>query len=137
MRTLTIGELANEAGVNPQTVRYYERRGLLPEPSRRPSGYREYPESDLARIGFIRRAKDLGFTLREIAELLALRMTPDTTPAQVRDRVETKIGDVEAKLTELERIRGALTRMAASCEVHGPSGECPFLEALEPRDSAA
>lgn len=137
MRTLTIGELANEAGVNPQTVRYYERRGLLPEPSRRPSGYREYPESDLARIGFIRRAQGLGFTLREIAELLSLRMTPDTTPGQVRDRVETKIADVEAKLTELERIRGALTQMAAACEVHGPLGECPLLEALESRDSAA
>jgi MerR family transcriptional regulator, copper efflux regulator len=131
MRTMTIGKLAEAAGVNVQTVRYYERRGLLPEPHRTASGYREYPESDVARIGFIRRAQGLGFTLKEIDELLSLRMAPGTTPDQVRGRVEAKIADVEAKIAELERIRRALTQMAGACEVHGPLGDCPFLEALE------
>lgn len=131
MAALTIGQLAEAAGVNLQTVRYYERRGLLPEPPRLPSGYRQYPEADVVRIGFIRRAQALGFTLKEIAELLSLRMQPGTTPAQVRDRVTEKIADVEAKIAGLERIRGALSRMAGACDVHGPLGDCPFLEALE------
>jgi DNA-binding transcriptional MerR regulator len=127
MRTMTIGELARAAGVNVQTVRYYERRGLLEEPPRRASGYREYPESDLARLGFIRRAQGLGFTLAEIGDLLSLRVDPRTTSADVHRRVEEK-------LTDLRRIRGALRELAASCKAHGPVGECPFLEALEAQD---
>lgn len=136
MRTLTIGELAGAARVNVQTVRYYERRGLLPEPPRRPSGYREYPESDVARIGFIRRAQGLGFTLREIEELLSLRTTPGTTPTHVRARVDEKVADVEAKIAALERIRGALAQMAGACEAHSLLGDCPFLEALEAQPKA-
>jgi Hg(II)-responsive transcriptional regulator len=136
MRTLTIGELAREAGVNVQTVRYYERRGLLEEPPRRASGYREYPESDVARLGFIRRAQALGFTLTEIGDLLSLRVDPRTTSADVHRRVEEKLADVEAKLADLRRIRGALRELAASCKAHGPVGECPFLEALEAQDEA-
>lgn len=136
MRTLTIGELAREAGVNVQTVRYYERRGLLEEPPRRASGYREYPESDVARLGFIRRAQALGFTLTEIGDLLSLRVDPRTTSADVHRRVEEKLADVEAKLADLRRIRGALRELAASCKAHGPVGECPFLEALEAQDDA-
>jgi len=137
MRSMTIGKLAEAAGVNVQTVRYYERRGLLPEPPRTASGYREYPEADIARIGFIRRAQGLGFTLKEIDELLSLRMAPGTTPERVRGHVDAKITDVEAKIAELERIRSALTRMAGACEVHGPLGDCPFLEALEAQPDAA
>lgn len=136
MRTLKIGELAREAGVNVQTVRYYERRGLLEEPPRRASGYREYPESDVARLGFIRRAQALGFTLTEIDDLLSLRVDPRTTSADVHRRVEEKLADVEAKLADLRRIRGALRELAASCKAHGPVGECPFLEALEAQDDA-
>jgi Hg(II)-responsive transcriptional regulator len=137
MQTMTIGQLAEAAGVNVQTVRYYERRGLLPEPPRTRSGYREYPESDVARIGFIRRAQGLGFTLREIDELLSLRMARGTTPEQVRGRVEAKIADVGTKIADLERIRGALTQLAGACEVHGPLGDCPFLEALDAQPEAA
>lgn len=136
-RTLSVGELAREAGVNVQTVRYYERRGLLEEPPRRASGYREYPESDVARLGFIRRAQGLGFTLAEIADLLSLRVDPRTTSADVHRRVEEKLADVEAKLVDLRRIRGALRELAASCKAHGPVGDCPFLEALEAQDGAA
>lgn len=137
MHRMTIGKLAEAAGVNVQTVRYYERRGLLPDPPRTASGYREYPESDVARISFIRRAQGLGFTLKEIADLLSLRMAPGTTPDQVRGRVASKIADVESRIAELERIRGALTQMAGACEVHGPLGDCPFLEALEAQPETA
>jgi DNA-binding transcriptional MerR regulator len=120
--------------VNVQTVRYYERRGLLEEPPRRASGYREYPESDVARLGFIRRAQGLGFTLAEIGDLLSLRVDPRTTSADVHRRVEEKLMDVEEKLAELRRIQGALRELATSCKSHGPVGDCPFLEALEAQD---
>mgnify|MGYP001092206371 CR=1 FL=1 len=131
MTTLTIGQLAREAGVNVQTVRYYERRGLLAEPPRRESGYREFPESDVARLGFIRRAQALGFTLAEIGELLSLRVDPQTTSADVHARVEAKLKDVGEKMAELKRIRSALKELATSCKSHGPVGECPFLDALD------
>jgi len=137
MRTMSIGQLAKAAGVNVQTVRYYERRGLLPEPPRTESGYREYPPSDVARIGFIRRAQGLGFSLREIGDLLSLRVVPGVHPDQVRRRVSEKIEDVELKIEELERIRGALTQMANACRTHGPLGDCPFLTALETQSEGA
>lgn len=134
-QTFTIGELAGAVGVNVQTVRYYERRGLLPKPKRRASGYREYLASDVARLEFIRRAQALGFTLSEIEQLLALRVDPRTTPQDVHRAVEEKIEAVEEKIRDLTRISGALRKMAASCHAHGPLGDCPFLEALESEDS--
>jgi MerR family copper efflux transcriptional regulator len=134
-RTLTIGELAGTVGVNVQTVRYYERRGLLPKPKRRASGYREYVAGDVARLEFIRRAQALGFTLSEIEQLLALRVDPRTTPEDVHRAVEEKIDAVEAKIEDLTRISGALREMAAACHAHGPLGDCPFLEALETQDA--
>lgn len=133
--TFTIGELAGAVGVNVQTVRYYERRGLLPKPKRRASGYREYLASDVARLEFIRRAQALGFTLSEIEQLLALRVDPRTTPEDVHRAVDEKIEAVEAKIADLTRISGALRKMAAACHAHGPLGDCPFLEALESEDS--
>ncbi|HEY9429693.1 MAG TPA: heavy metal-responsive transcriptional regulator [Gemmatimonadaceae bacterium] len=134
--TFTIGELAGAVGVNVQTVRYYERRGLLPKPKRRASGYREYLATDVARLEFIRRAQALGFTLSEIEQLLALRVDPRTTPEDVHRAVEEKIEAVEEKIRDLTRISGALRKMAASCHLHGPLGDCPFLEALESEDSS-
>lgn len=136
IETLTIGELAGAVGVNVQTVRYYERRGLLPKPKRRASGYREYLATDVARLEFIRRAQALGFTLSEIEQLLALRVDPRTTPEDVHRAVEEKIEAVEEKIRDLTRISGALRKMAASCHAHGPLGECPFLEALESEESS-
>lgn len=134
--TLTIGALAGAVGVNVQTVRYYERRGLLPKPKRRASGYREYLATDVARLEFIRRAQALGFTLSEIEQLLALRVDPRTTPEDVHRAVEEKIEAVEEKIRDLTRISGALRKMAASCHAHGPLGDCPFLEALESEESS-
>src|SRR5437588_12788993 len=94
---LTIGRLAQEAGINLETVRYYERRGLLPKPPRTASGYRLFPADATLRLRFIRRAQELGFSLKEIRELLALRVSPRTTSAEIRKRTEVKIADIEQK----------------------------------------
>jgi len=131
MENLTIGQLARRAQVNVETVRYYERRGLIPEPPRRESGYRQYPKDAVARILFIRQAQELGFSLKEILELLTLRVDPETTCADVKRRAEDKIADIEEKLADLKQMRKALERLATSCKGVGPTSECPILEAME------
>ncbi len=131
MRYLTIGKLARATGVGIETIRFYERSGLLPPPRRRESGYREYGEEDVRRLQFIRRAKSLGFSLREIKELLELRTSPETTCDDVRQRAEKKIATIEQKIAELQRVKQALQELAASCVGSGPQGECPILEALD------
>src|SRR5712692_7713612 len=95
MKSLTIGRLAKQAGINLETVRYYERRGLLPKPPRTASGYRLFPADAALRLRFIRRAQELGFSLKEIRDLLALRVSPRTTSAEIRKRTEAKIADIE------------------------------------------
>ncbi len=127
---MKIGELANHVGVNIQTVRYYERRGLLPEPERTESGYREYDEHDIHRMEFILRAKDLGFTLTEIRELMDLRVDPDRTAEDVRARALEKIADTESKIRDLEEIRGGLRRLVGLCEAHGPVEECALMHTI-------
>jgi MerR family mercuric resistance operon transcriptional regulator len=129
--TMTIGQLTRRAGVGVETVRFYERKGLLAEPARRESGYREYDEGVLARLRFIKRAKELGFTLKEIGELLALRLDPDTTCAEVRQKAQAKLADIEAKISDLQRIRQALCKVTASCPGRGPTSACPIVEALD------
>lgn len=135
MGNLTIGQLAEMAQVNVETVRYYERRGLMPEPPPRETGYRQYSEDDLARIHFIKRAKELGFSLKEILELLSLRVDPDTTCDDVKRRTQVKIADIEEKVRILQRMWRALTKLVASCRRQEPSSESPILEALESDDS--
>jgi MerR family copper efflux transcriptional regulator len=134
MKELTISQLAQQAQVNVETVRYYERRGLLPAPPRRESGYRQYSAQDVAYLRFIRRAKTLGFSLTEIADLLALRVDPETTCADVRAQAEHKLADVDAKIRDLKRIKGALTQLVADCSGQGPMSACPILEALETQE---
>ena len=134
MRPLTIGVVARRAGVGVETVRFYERQGLLDEPARKESGYRQYAEGVVARLRFIRRAKELGFSLKEIKELLALRVDPTTTCAEVRARAEAKIADVEVKIRALQKIRKALQKLTAGCSGRGPISECPILEALGPEE---
>lgn len=135
MNNLTIGQLAKEAQVNVETVRYYERRGLVPEPPRRESGYRQYSPDSVARIRFIKRAQELGFSLREISELLALRIDPYTTCGDIKRKAELKIADIEGKIRTLRNMKSALTKLVSSCRGRGPTSECPILEMLDSKDS--
>jgi MerR family mercuric resistance operon transcriptional regulator len=128
---LTIGQLAKHAGVGVETIRFYEREGLLTKPARRSSGYRQYPSEAVKRVQFIRRAKDLGFTLKEIQELLDLRVDPDCGCADVRDQARAKIRDIEGRIASLETMKTALERLARKCRGTGPTSECPILEELE------
>jgi MerR family mercuric resistance operon transcriptional regulator len=130
MERLTIGELAKRGGVNLETVRYYERQGLLPAPPRSPSGYRLFPPESVRRIRFIKRAQELGFSLKEIRELLALRVDPEGTSADVRKRAEAKIADIEEKVQTLRSMKRALTKLTAACCSDGSISECPILESL-------
>ncbi len=131
---LTIGELAKRSGVGLETVRFYERKGLIEDPPRTSSGYRQYPEDVVARIRFIKRCKELGFSLKEISELLSLRVDPETTCADVRRQTELKLADAEEKIRALRRIKAALDKLVASCSGSGPTSECPILEALESQE---
>jgi MerR family mercuric resistance operon transcriptional regulator len=131
MKTMTIGQVARAAGVGVETVRFYEREGLLQEPARKESGYRQFTDDVVARLRFIKRAKDLGFTLKEIKDLLALRVDPETTCAEVRERARAKIADVETKIVDLQRIKKALVKLRTSCRGSGPTSECPILDALD------
>ena len=131
MKAMTIGQVARNAGVGVETVRFYERQGLLQEPARKASGYRQFTEDVIARLRFIKRAKELGFSLKEIKELLALRVDPETTCAEVRTRAQAKITDVETKILALQRIKKALVRLTTSCRGSGPTSECPILDALD------
>lgn len=130
---MRIGELARGAGVSVETVRFYEREGLLPAPPRRESGYREYPSDTLARLRFIRHAKELGFSLPEIHELLSLRST-EAPCGEVQRRVESKIEIVRQKISSLERIKSTLENLAEACVSQDNPSECPILEVLEGRD---
>lgn len=136
MNGMTIGKVAARTGVGIETIRFYERRGLIAEPARRPSGYRDYPPAVIDRVRFIKKAKELGFSLREIADLLSLRVDSDRTCSDVYQRATTKIGEIEEKVRELERMKGALVSLASACTGAGPTGECPFLEALEQGDGS-
>jgi MerR family transcriptional regulator, copper efflux regulator len=131
MESLTIGKVARLAGVGVETVRFYEREGLIDEPSRRESGYRQYPEETVRRLRFIRRAKELGFTLKEIKELLALRLDPETTCADVRNRAQVKISNIVEKIWTLTKMKEALEKLTLACSGRGPVSECPILEAMK------
>jgi DNA-binding transcriptional MerR regulator len=128
MEGLGIGQLAKRGGVGIDTVRYYERSGLLAPRTRLASGYRRYSDLELARLRFIRRAQALGFTLREIKELLALSAQRDV--ARVKRSAQAKLVDVETRIAALERVRAGLARLIAACPGHGRAAECPILKAL-------
>lgn len=128
----TRGELARRAGVKVATIRYYERRGLLTEAFRSGNGYHRYDRDSLDRLRFIRRAQELGFSLREIGELLDLRLTPNLScAAEVRERAEEKIRHIREKIEDLRRMEKGLRGLLKSCQGEGPVSECPILEALE------
>lgn len=132
---LSIGKLAEQAQVNVQTIRYYERRGLLRDPERTASNYRVYGGDTLRRVRFIRRAQELGFTLSEIKELLELRASPRSCCADVRERSEAKMRDIDEKVRTLQAMRKALARLVRACSGRGPVTECPILESLEDEEA--
>ena len=131
METLTIGKVAKETKVGIETIRFYEREGLIENPPRRPSGYRAFPPGTVARIRFIRTAKDLGFSLKEIRELLSMRVDPIGSCEEVRAMAEIKIADVEERIRVLQNIRLSLDRLVTACEERQPTNECPILECIE------
>ncbi len=131
MTGYTIGQIAKQTGVTVEAIRFYEKQGLLVKPARSSSGYRVYDGDVVRRVQFIQRAKLLGFSLKEIAELLNLRRTRTTTCADVKQVVEIKITHIDHKLQELEHMRTALTALAAQCEVLAELTDCPILDALE------
>ena len=128
---LAIGSVARLGGVSVETVRFYERQGLIDEPPRKESGYRQYPEEVVRRIRFARRARELGFSLREIKELLLLRFDPKAGCADVKRRAEVKIADIAQRIRTLQRMKRALTGLAAACSGRGSVAECPILQALD------
>ena len=131
MSGITIGKLARSAGVNVETVRFYERKGLLAQPERPQAGFRSYSNAALRRLRFIRSARELGFTLNEISELLALRQNPSATCEDVRVRAREKINEIDRKLELLGNMRISLTNLVQTCEVNGPALACPILDSLE------
>ncbi len=132
MNSFKVGTLADKAGINLETVRYYEKIGLMPKPKRKESRYRFYDESDLTRLKFIVRAKELGFTLKEISELLVLRIESKATCGDIKRIAEHKIQDVEQKIKDLQNIKKVLTKLIHQCvNEELSSEECPILEVIE------
>jgi len=128
MDTMAIGKIARRAGVSVDTVRYYEKNGLLAPTARLASGYRRYDEAQLRRLRFIREAQKLGFSLRDVRELLGLSRQRDVT--RVKRAAEKKLADVGARIAALERVRDGLGKLVAACPGHGLASDCPILKAL-------
>lgn len=131
MDNLTVSQLAREGGVNLQTVRYYERQGLIAPTARTEAGYRMFQPAAARQIRFIKRAQELGFSLSEIKELLSLRIDRHTTQADIRERAQAKLEDVAQKIRHLEAIHASLLRLIKSCRGCGPVSNCPILENLD------
>jgi DNA-binding transcriptional MerR regulator len=126
---MRIGEVAASAGVNRQTIRFYEREGLLPNPTRRANGYREYPADTVALVRFIKRAQDLGFSLNEAKALSDLRPTAGRDRPRVRALAEAKLADVRQRIAQLQAIERALAGFVTDC-CRADSAQCPILDAL-------
>lgn len=135
MAAFTIGEAARRAGIGVDTVRYYERRALLPPPARRLSGYRQYDAEDVRRLRFIRRAKALGFALDDIRALLDLSADRERGVHGLRAQAQARLADVEARIAELQKIRRGLRKLVAACPGDGALDHCPILAALDGKES--
>ena len=131
---MKIGMLARQVGVSVETIRFYESKGLVEAPRRSASGYRDYPEEAVGRLLFVCRAKKLGFSLREIKDLLALQFSPGATCQQVKEQAESKIEDIEKKIEGLRRIKQSLLELVARCPGRGPVGECPIIGSMDGDD---
>jgi len=127
----TIGKMAKLAQISRDTIRFYEREGLIEKPCRLDNGYRIYSEKTIARLQFIQRAKKMGFTLKEIDELLSIRQTTQNTCDEAKQQIIRKIENVQEKLLELNRLSRALKALSSNCKKNREQNECPLLEALE------
>src|SRR2546426_8400127 len=135
MDGLTIGGVAERARVHIDTLRYYERRGLVAIPPRSMANYRLYPEDAVRRVRFIKRAQQLGFSLKEIKELLSLRAAPRARCEDVRARTAAKISDVDRKIRSLRAMKRALARLIGECNSERPVSECAILAALDAEET--
>jgi MerR family transcriptional regulator, copper efflux regulator len=135
MNGLTIEELAERAQVHVETLRYYERRGLVERPPRSASNYRLYPEDAVKRVRFVKRAQALGFSLRDIKELLSLRAASAAECGEIRAQTEAKIKDIDEKIGALMAMKSALSTLVTECSGEGPLTECPILESLETQET--
>jgi MerR family copper efflux transcriptional regulator len=131
MDGLTIGDVAKQANVRIETLRYYERQGLVARPPRSRANYRLYPEDTVRRVQCIKRAQRLGFSLKDITELLALRAEPTTPCAEVRERALAKINDIEEKMRALQAMKNAIVKLVATCGGNTPISDCPILASLD------
>lgn len=131
MEAMTIGKLAQAAAIHVETVRYYERRGLIQRPAAPQAGYRRYPPQTVDRIRFIKKAQTLGFTLAEVADLLALRVETGITCDPVRRQALAKIEAIAAKINSLQRMKETLESLVQACDTQAPTNDCPVLQALE------
>jgi MerR family mercuric resistance operon transcriptional regulator len=136
MERISVGQLAKKAGVNVETVRYYERIGLMPRPQRLASGYRVYTSEDVTRLQFIKHAKKFGFTLNEIRELLSLKVDSKCNCEDIRLRAEEKIRDITEKIDHLQRIRNVLNQLVIACKLRQPTSECPILKAIDKEETS-
>ncbi len=136
MKVLSIGKVANRAGVGIETVRFYEREGLIAAPPRSESGYRQYPADTVARLRFVKKAKELGFSLKEIRELLSLKAKSSGSCGDVRNRATGKIEDIDRKIAVLQAMRKALSALVEECSGEGPRSACPILGALDAEPDA-
>jgi MerR family mercuric resistance operon transcriptional regulator/MerR family gold-responsive transcriptional activator of gol and ges genes len=127
----TIGRAAKEVGVNIQTIRYYERLNLLNPSARRPSGYRIYGDEEVRRLRFIKNAQALGFTLREITDLLSLRVRSTAQCSAVQRKARAKLAQVERKVRDLQALAQSLRSLIRACESGQPTDHCPIVESLE------
>jgi len=130
---LTRGELARQGQVNFETVRFYENEGLLPQPPRSSSGYRSYPVTAVLRLQFIKSAKELGFSLTEIREMLNIRGDSDHLCTDAVKHIETKVAEIDEKIRKLKAIRKTLNRLKESCAGHCRVNDCPILDSLDGR----
>ena len=135
MDGLSIGEVAEQARVHIETLRYYERRGLIERPPRSVSNYRLYPEDAVRRVRFIKRAQELGFSLKDIKELLFLRAAPGAECGEIRRHAEAKIKDIDGKIHALMAMKSTLSTLVVACSGQGPLTECPILEPLDTKET--
>ncbi|MFQ5620078.1 MAG: MerR family DNA-binding protein [Rhodospirillales bacterium] len=135
MNDMTIGKAARSAGVGVETIRFYERKGLIDQPPKPAfGGFRVYPADTVRRVRFIRQGQALGFSLRQVAELLSLQADPATDCSDVRRRAQAKLEEVDEKLARLTRIRAALEELIAACPGRGALRTCSIMGALDGTD---